>query len=512
MIPHAPILSILLPLIGGFLSPITGMLAKKYGWKRAPAVLALSVMALTCVLVASMVADVWGGQFVMYELGGWSPPFGINLAVDGLGAQMALMIAGLGLLVFIYSVSYMKNETGLDHFYALMLIVVAGMMGIVLTGDMFNFYVFLEIMSVGSYALVSFKRNPEGVEGGIKYLFIGSIGTTFILISVALLYGLVGSLNIADIGAKLMLYSGNVPPALVLAFALFVTGVMVKVAMVPFHTWLPDAFTGAPTVISALLAGPAAVVGIYWVAKLPYLPFGMPVGVLLIALGLLSMVVGVLMALVQKDFKRMLAYHVISQKGYMVLGIGLGTLGSVIGAQGGLFHLLNHSTYKCLLFMCAGSVLLQAGSQKFDELGGLSKKMPFTAAIFLIGALSISGIPPMNGFVSKYCIYLSGIEIGHGWITAISVLVSVLTLASFMKAFSSVFLGPLREKMDGVKEAPKPMLASMAVMAALCVIVGLLPVIGFNVVGPAQAAAENSVSYIRNVMGENYLGMLGALS
>jgi len=513
VIPHAPILAIVLPILGGFLSPVVGIIGKKYGRKRAPGIFALLIMGIVCVLVASMAVDIWAGNFVVYELGGWTPPWGINLAVDGLGAQMAVMIVGLGILVFLYSISYMEKEDGLGNFYALMLIVIAGMLGIVFTGDMFNFYVFLEIMSVGFYALVAFKRTPEGIEGGLKYLFIGSIGTASILISIAMLYGLVGSLNIADIGAKLMLYSGNVPPALVLAFALFVTGVMVKVAMVPFHTWLPDALTGAPTVISALLAGPAAVVGIYWVARLPYLPFGMPVGIILVALGLLSMVVGVLMALVQRDFKRMLAYHVISQKGYMVLGIGLGTLGSVLGAQGGLFHLLNHSTYKCLLFLCAGSVLLRARSQKFDELGGLAKRMPFTATMFLVGALAISGIPPMNGFVSKYCIYVSGIELGQGWVTAIGVLVSALTLASFLKAFSSVFLGQLPSKLGRVTEAPGPILVSMGVMAAVCVIIGLLPAIGFNVVGPAQAAAENSVSYIGHVLGENYIpSLLGGIA
>jgi len=511
MIPHSPILAIVLPLLGGFLSPVIGILERKHGWRRATGIFALIVMGVVCVVVGSMVTDVWAGQFIIYELGGWSPPWGINLAVDALGAQMALMIAGLGILVVLYSLSYMRDETGLGQFYALLLIVIAGMMGTVLTGDMFNFYVFLEIMSVGSYALVAFRRTPEGIEGGIKYLFIGSIGTTSILISIAMLYGLVGSLNIADIGAKLTLYSGNVPPALTLAFALFVTGVMVKVAMVPFHTWLPDALTGAPTVVSALLAGPAAVVGIYWVARLPYLPFGMPVGVILVSLGLLSMVVGVLMALVQRDFKRMLAYHVISQKGYMVLGIGLGTFGSVLGAQGGLFHLLNHSTYKCLLFMCAGAVLLQANSQKFDELGGLGKKMPVTAAMFLVGSLAISGIPPMNGFVSKYCIYLSGLELGQGWITAIAVVVSALTLASFLKAFSSVFLGQLPGRLEGVREAPRPMLISMAIMAAVCVAIGLLPAIGFNIVGPAQAAAENSVGYITHVFGENYLAAGGMM-
>ncbi len=501
MIPHAPILAIVLPLFGAFLTPIIGVLAKRHNIKHAVEIFAIAIMVAVCVMVASMASAVWGGQVIVYQLGGWTPPWGINLVVDGLTIQMALMIAGLSTLVIIYSASYMRRDSGLSYFYTLVLIVIAGMMGIVLTGDLFNFYVFLEIMSVASYALVAFRRKSESIEASIKYLFIGSLGTSFILLSVAMLYGLVGSFNIADIGAKLTLYGGAVPTAMVISLALFVTGVMIKVAMVPFHAWLADAFTSAPTAISALLAGPAAVVGIYWVARLPYLPFGMPVGIILVSLGLISMIVGVLMALTQRDFKRMLAYHVISQKGYMVLGIGLGTMGSVLGAQGGLFHLINHSTYKSMLFMCAGAVLFQAGSQKFDELGGLGKKMPATAIIFLIGAMAISGIPPLNGFVSKYAIYVGGVEASQPWITAIAVLVSALTLASFLKAFSSVFLGQLPKRLEGVKEASKSMLFPMAVMAVACIVIGLLPAIGFNVAGPAQAAAENSVGYIGNVLG-----------
>lgn len=501
MIPHAPILVIVLPLFGAFFTPVVGILARRYNLKNAVEIFAIAVMIAVFVMVASMAPTVWGGQFITYQLGGWSPPWGINLAVDGLAIQMALMIAGLSTLVIIYSAAYMKRDSGLSYFYALVLLVIAGMMGTVLTGDIFNFYVFLEIMSVGSYALVAFRRNSESIEAGLKYLFIGSLGTSLILLSIAMLYGIVGSLNIADLGAKLTLYGGAVPTGLVVSLALFVTGVMIKVAMVPFHVWLADAFTAAPTAISALLAGPAAVVGIYWVARLPYLPFGMPVGIILVSLGLLSMIIGVLMALTQRDFKRMLAYHVISQKGYMVLGIGLGTFGATLGAQGGLFHLLNHSTYKSMLFMCAGAVLFRTGSQKFDELGGLGKKMPITALTFLIGALAISGIPPLNGFASKYTIYLAGMQAGQPLITAIAVLVSALTFASFFKAFSSVFLGQEHERFKEIREVPKSMLFPMLAMAVLCIIIGLLPALGFNVAGPAQAAAENSAGYISHVIG-----------
>jgi multicomponent Na+:H+ antiporter subunit D len=501
LIESAPILAVVLPLFAAFLTTPIGILARRLGAERARDWFAVAAMAATFAIVVSMAPEVWGGKILVYRLGGWTPPWGINLAIDALAIQMALMIAGLGTLVAIYSVAYMRRDTGLDQYYTLILLITAGMIGIVLTGDIFNFYVFLEIMSIASYALIAFRRDQNAIEASMKYLFIGSLGTSCLLLSVAMLYGIVGSLNIADLGTKLAIIRATaepVPMILTVALALFVTGIMIKVAMVPFHVWLADAFTAAPTAISALLAGPAAVVGIYWVARIPYLPFGMPVGAILITLGLASMLVGVLMALVQRDFKRMLAYHVISQKGYMVLGIGLGT---ALGVQGGLFHLLNHSTYKCMLFMCAGAVLYRTGSQRFDELGGLGKNMPMTAILFLIGALAISGIPPLNGFVSKYTIYLAGVEAGQPIITAIAVLVSGLTLASFLKAFGSVFLGQRPERFKDVREAPKLMLFPMGVMAAICIAIGILPALGFNVAGPAQAAAMNPDNYIRQVLG-----------
>ncbi len=502
MIQHAPILAIVLSLFMAFLMPLIGIVAKRARVKYVCEVLAIATMATVFLLVVSMAVDVWGGQTIVYKLGGWSPPWGIVLTIDALSIQMALMISGLGTLVMIYSAAYMSRDSGLSYYYTLTLLVLTAMMGIVLTGDFFNFFVFLEIMSFSSYGLVAFRRSAHSIEASVKYLFLNSLGASFILLSIVMLYGSVGTLNIADLAVKLAAYQGMaVPTVLVLALALFVTGIMIKVAMVPFHTWLADAFTAAPTAISALLAGPAAVIGIYWVARLPYLPFGTPVGIILIAFGLVSMVVGVLMAMMQKDFKRMLAYHVISQKGYMVLGIGLGTIGAAFGTQGGLFHLLNHSTYKALLFMCAGAVLYQAKSQKFDELGGLGKNMPWTAAAFLVGALAISGIPPLNGFVSKYLIYLAGLQAGAPWITAIAVIVSALTLASFIKAFSSVFLGQRPTRLAETREAPKLMLFAMLAMAAICVIVGLLPALGFDIIGPAASASQNPISYIDNVLG-----------
>ncbi|KXA89822.1 hypothetical protein AKJ40_01180 [candidate division MSBL1 archaeon SCGC-AAA259M10] len=496
MISAAPILSIVVLLAGAFIIPIISLIQKKTDRTGACGYFALGFMILTLLLVLSMAPKVWNGEIIIYKLAGRSPPLGINLTIDGLAIQMALMIGILGSAVIAYSIPFMKDKDELGKFYTLILTSIAGMMGIVLTGDIFNFYVFLEIMSISSYGLIAIHRDSDGLVAGLKYLFIGTAESSFILLGITLLYGTIGSLNIADIGAKIKAIQSAaqaMPDILLLALALFVTGILIKTAMVPFHGWLVDAIASAPTPVSALLAGPEAVVGIYLIVRIPYLPFRTSIGSILIGFGAVSMVVGVLMALLSSKFKKMLAYHVISQKGYMVMAIGIGT---ALGLKGGLFHLLNHSTYKSLLLMSAGVVVMRLNTQNFDDYGGLLKKMPYVALTFLVGALAISGVPPLNGFLSKFTIYLAGIDADLPILTFLALLASALTLASFFKAFKKTFLGQESESHKDVKGVPLGMLIPMLILAAICIIVGLLPSLGFNIVEPAQRSVVHAEKYI----------------
>ena len=497
MIPHAPILAIVLPLFAAFLTPVLGILARRLGVKRARECFAIAVMVVEFVIVASMLQPIWGGQVLVYKLGGWQPPWGICLAVDGLNVLVAMIVAGIGVLVAIYSSIYMERDTGLDQYYTLFSLIMAGMMGVALTGDIFNFYVFFEIMCISSYALVAFRRRWDSIEAAIKYMVVSSLGTSFILLGVALLYGQVGSLNIADLIGRL---GGVSRSTLIVPLGLFVAGFGIKVAMVPLHMWQPDAYQAAPSAIAALFSGATATVGIYAIVRVVYVLFGFSaVGMMLAILGLVSMVVGAFMALVQRDLKRMLAYSGISQLGYILLGIGLGT---ALGIQGGLFHLLNNAIYKTMLFMVAGAIIYRVGTSNMDELGGLWNNMPLTAMIFMVGALAISGVPPLNGFASKWTIYVAGIEAGQPAFTIIALIVSALTLAYFLKAFNSIFLGQRPEHLKEVKETPLPMLFPIMVLAVLCVTFGLLPHLGIELVTPAQEAATPPfTNYITAVLG-----------
>jgi multicomponent Na+:H+ antiporter subunit D len=496
MITHAPILAIVLPLFTAFLMPLVGVLARRWGIKHAREWFAIVAVLIELVIVVSMLPAVWGGQVLVYRLGGWQPPWGINLAIDGLNLLVALIIAGISALVVIYSFVYMERDTGLDQYYILFLLILAGMMGVALTGDIFNLYVFFEIMCISSYALVAFRRKWQSIEASIKYMIVSSLGTSFILLGIALLYGLAGSLNIADLAQKV----GQVAPsAVIVPFALFLTGFGIKMGMVPFHMWMPDAYQAAPSPVAALFTGATMSVGIYAMLRVVNTLFGaFALGIMLAGPGLVTMVLGALMALAQRDLKRLLTYSCISQMGYIILGIGLGT---ALGIQGGLFHMFNNAIYKTMLFMIAGAIIYRVGTSNMDQLGGLWKNMPVTATLFGVGALAISGVPPFNGFASKWTIYVAGIEAGQPVFTIIALITSALTLAYFLKATNLIFLGQRPKHLSEVKEIPLPMMIPILLLAALCVVFGVLPQLGIDLVRPAQEAVMNSGGYISAVLG-----------
>ncbi len=500
MIEIPSIMAIILPLFGAFLTPIVAFVSWRFGVKRQICGwFAVAIIVATLAIVASMIPAVLEGRILIYELGR-APPLGINLVVDGLSLLMALMIAGVGSLVAVYSITYMQHHTRLDLYYALLLLIITGMMGAVLTGDIFNLYVFLEITCVSAYALVAFERRWESIEASIKYLIIGSLGTSFLLLGIALMYGGFGTLNIAHIADLTRRLTGPTP-ILGLALSLFVAGFCVKAAVVPFHSWLADAHPAAPTPISAFLSGVFVAIGAYGMLRVVYVMFGtLAIGPLLAALGLASMVLGALMALVQRDIKRLIAYSTISQMGYIFFSIGLGT---EMGIQGGLFHLLNNAIMKALLFMCAGVIIYRIARRNLDEMGGLGRCMPVTAAAFAIGALATAGVPPLNGFASKWMIYMARVEAGGLNLVAVgvAVLISAMTLAYLLKAFASIFLGQRPKHLENVKEAPPLMLLPICLLAALCILLGVLPQLGVGLARPAQEAAMQIDNYVGSVLG-----------
>ena len=434
-----------------------------------------------------------------YAIGGWMPPLGITLVWDSLSQLLVTIISIITLAVTFFSIPYMQQYTAQSKFYSLYLLMIAGMNGVVLTGDFFNLFVFLEIASIASYALVAFGVEAEELEASFKYLVLGGVSSIVILLAIALLYAHTGTLNMADM--SIYLSKGSPKNLLFFIFALFLMGFGLKSAMVPFHAWLPDAHPSAPAPISAMLSGLIIkALGIYCVMRIFFIILGIVpiIKTILMVMGGLSMVIGVFLAVGQWDFKRLLAYHSISQMGYVMVGIGLAT---PLGMLGGLFHLLNHAVFKSLLFFCSGAFEYSTGTRQLKQLGGLIKKMPWTGASCSVAALSISGVPPLNGFWSKVLIIVALIQAKFYFLAVVTVFVSFMTLISFIKVQKYTLFGDLPKSLQKVKEVPALMILGMGILAFLCIALGLLyPFYGNVLLESAANLLSNPLNYIEYAM------------
>lgn len=413
------------------------------------------------------------GKSGNYYVGGWPSLFGITLVLDGLSTFMLLTINMVSFVAILFSINYMEKFTFKSRYYALLFLMLAGMNGVIITGDIFNMYVFLEIAAIASYALVGYGGRSEELEASFKYAVMGTVSSTLILLGIALIYSQTSALNMAIIGKTLNTGESLSILALIFLFA----GFGLKAAVVPFHAWLPDAHSSAPAPISAILSGILIkTIGIYLIVRIGFNVFGISQIFLntLLIIGAISAIIGVILAIGQMDIKRLLAYHSISQTGYILIGFGLGT---PLGIMGGLFHLLNHATFKSLLFLNSGSVEYSTGLRDLEKMGGLNKRMPVTGTTNLIASMSIAGIPPLNGFWSKLLIFVACIQAGYLGYGIIVAGVAILTLSSFLKVQKYAFTGDLPPNLSETKEVPVFMKSSMIFLAAMCILLSLILVI-----------------------------------
>lgn len=428
---------------------------------------------LSC-LVAMALASY--GDHAVYHMGAWPTPIGIDLRLDPLASLFLVSANLVGLAASLYSVEYMRRYTAKHRYYALFLFLMTGMNGVILAGDLFNLYVLLEVAAVASYALVAFGGQHEELEASFRYAVLGTLSSTAILIGIGVVYALTGTLNMAHIASRVAEIGLNAP--LLFALALFVCGFGLKAALVPFHAWLPDAHPAAPAPVSAMLSGVfVKAIGIYALARLIYNVFGVEESILALLrwLGLFSMIIGGLLAVGQWDMKRLFAYSSISQIGYIVLGFGLGTPLGVIGA---LYHLVNHSVFKSLLFLNAGAVEHATGTRDLKQLGGLARAMPVTGFTSLVASMSMAGIPPLNGFWSKLIIIVACVQSGFFGSAAVAVVMSIVTLAYQLKVQRHVFFGPRTAGRVPLSSEPPLMAAAMILLTMGCVGLSLLVLSG----------------------------------
>ncbi len=422
-------------------------------------------------------------DITVLRFGGWPPPFGIVWVLDKLNLFFGIIVTGVSSLVALYSVKYIRERE--NRFYTLLCLLTVGLLGVSLTGDIFNMYVFFEILSVSSYALVAFFLNRKAVEGAFKYLVIGSMTSSFIILGIAMLYGLTGTLNFADLISKV-----SHSPAYMISLGLLIAGFALKASIIPFHAWKPDAIEVTPAPIGAVFTSVTTAIGVYGIFRILFIFNLVQLNWVLISFGVITMVVGAFLALVQTNAKRMLAYSGISQIGYVVMVMGFGTF---LGLTSGLYHILNNAIFKTLLFMGVGIGIYLTGKENLDGMG--VKNTPLLICMG-IGLLSLSGIPPMNGFVSKFLILMASWEVSPV-LTVFAILASAITLAYSFKMFSAMFLTTNRIEV----KVPKILFAPVVVLTVLCVVMGIFPQIGLNLVEPAVNALLNQNQYITAVLG-----------
>ena len=476
-----PVLIVLAPLLTSFVLPVLG-------WWYRPAVfpVALAALAVSCGTAIVAARHVVVNGPVHYYMGGWAPPWGIEFRVDALSALMLLLVTVITLLIGIYSKQSILKEIPSKEvpFYSVYLLLVAGLTGQVATADMFNLYVFLEIASLTSYALVSLGGGAA-VVSAFRYVILGTVGAAFYLLAVGYFYSMTGSLNMADLSRILPdLYESN---AVLVGFAFFVIGMSIKMALFPMHTWLPGAYSNAPSAVSALIAATTTKVAAYVLVRVMFFVFEprfsiemIPVTTLLGWMGAVAMILGSVMAIAQSDFKRMLAYSSVAQIGYIVLGIGLA---NAAGFTGGILHLVNHAFMKGGLFLVAGAIVYRTGLREIREFRSLSLKMPVTAATFTVCAFAMIGIPPTGGFFSKFYLILGAIDAGNWVFVGVIVLSSVLALAYLANVLRYIYFpkeatargGGGQPVPEAIKrdEVPWTMLGPMLAITAVIVLLGV---------------------------------------
>ena len=491
VLTHGAALLVVLPLMMGAVLAV--MPSENSAW-----VVSLIVATLCSLMAFALCVQTFGGESLIYAMGGWDPPHGIAYVIDSLSAPVLLLISFMAVLCLLYALPSVRAEVEPKKrapFYAAFLTCLAGLLGMVTTGDAFNVFVFLEVSSISTYVLVGMgaSRDRRALNASFNYLILGSIGATFFVVGLGFLYMETGTLNMADMARILRDLDGGSRVAQV-AFAFIIIGLGLKLAMFPLHVWLPGAYAHSPSFVTAFLASTATKAALYLLLRFTFTVFdfnfdyvGSAVIFLLVAFGVAGMIFASLQAIFQTDARRTLAFSSVAQVGYMLLGIGLGT---AAGAAAGYLHLINHAIIKGALFICLGAMWYRFGITRISDFRGLSKTMPWTMGAFTISALSLIGVPFTAGFVSKY--NLAAAMAGEGWWWAVGVIVvssilAIIYMGNILK--EAYFREPpiVNGEVVARNEAPLMMLIPMWALALMSISIGLNSDV---IVATANNAAE----------------------
>lgn len=469
---HWPVIQLLIPLIA---APFCALITRqKHAWILATAATwaSLGVAIALNYQVVELVT-------LSYHVGGWAPPWGIELRIDSLNAMILLLVTGVATVIITAARESTPKEVPEEKiplYYTAYLLLLASMIGISITGDAFNVFVFLEISSLSTYALIGMGRDRRALIATYRYLIMGTIGATFILIGIGLMYQLTGTLNMADLATKLPAMHDN--RVAQVAFAFFILGVSIKVALYPLHYWLPNAYTYAPSISSAFLAGTATKVSMYVLLRFIFSVFGvnfsfveLQVQHVLMPMAVLGIMVGSMAAIYQDDIKKVLAYSSVAQLSYIVLGI---SIASKTGLTASVVHIFNHGLVKSALFLCVAGMVYSVGSSKLEDLAGAAKRMPWTVAAFAVAGVSLIGIPLTVGFITKWYLILAVIE--HGWwpLAMVLVISSLMAVAYVWRVVDYLWFKPMSDmvKAHGAKP-PRTILIPASILSFTCIYFGI---------------------------------------
>jgi multicomponent Na+:H+ antiporter subunit D len=477
MSAQVTVLLVVLPLL---CAPITAMLrGKGSAWFLS------FVLSLVCLFLSLwLLADVVGGDVIHYELGGWQPPWGIEYRIDALNALIAVIVSAMASLAMLYAPKSVEKEIP-EHveplFYAAFQLCLLGLLGIALTGDIFNLFVFLEVSSLSSYALIAMGKHRKALTASFYYLVLGTMGATFFLIGVGMLYAASGSLNMADILARFAEFEELQLVTTLLAF--IVVGVALKAAVFPLHSWLPSSYSQAPSVVSVFLAASATKVAIYVLIRCLFNVYPMEYWTsivlpdLLVGIGCVGILYGSFRAFGQLDMKRLLAYSSVAQIGYMMVGIGLINQTAMTAT---LLHLFNHALIKAALFMVAGILLYRANTTNLKDLRGLGRDMPWTLLAMAIAGLSLIGMPGTVGFISKWFLISGAIETGRWYVVLVVLASSIIAILYVWKMIEALYFGSsdkvrinVGQDNKGINQTPVSMVLAVWIAALSCVYFGL---------------------------------------
>ena len=472
--------------------PWTGAVLTRALGARGPRMaggLAWAFLIATAALALGPVTEVARHGAFSYAVGGWAAPYGVELRFDHFSAWV-LPLTLLFVLVVPYSFRYLEGTLPLERqapFYALLLLNAGAMIGFTISADLFNLFVFMEVVSLSSYALVAIAGRGLAAWAALKYLLIGGVASMLMLLGVTFVFVLTGSLNLADVSARFAAGVDAAPAAT--AIALLATSFLVKAALFPLHVWLPDAHAIAPSPVSAVLSGMVVKIGVVGLIRLYQLAYGSSafemagLNTLLVWAGAIAIVTGAFLAMVQNDIKLMLAYSTISNVGYIVMGLALA---SPYAAIGGVVHVFNHALIKVTLFLAAGALIHRTGFRTLTDLRGVARAMPYTSAAMAIGAISIVGLPPTAGFVCKWYIALGAFQAGQAGFGLALVFGALLIFVYYVRLLNALYFKPaVHAAVRDASEVPWSMRAPMLLAALACLVMGVLGGVPLSFVEPA---------------------------